>query len=1119
MASAGTGKTYQLAMRCISLLLAGAKPEEIAALTFSRKAAGEILEKIVSILLELIRKEGKRDEAVKDGFIPPETSAEQLSRVLRSILACRNKLHIETNDSFLFQIIQTAPAEFGIRGEIAMIDENDDRPRQRALLRTLHDPRFAGSDRESGRRRNEIYQILRDCSRGKEKTTLYAEITELLKNHYRAFLNFPEAGQWTLPDRPAGPEDLLSAARLAELRSRFDELLEEEACRAGFKDKRAENKLIELANCVEKLPADYPVRLESTDVDKLFPVFRNIKPKSGSDTAVWMYYGKENTVEGRLLQILDKWKRHLVALEYISLEKKTRAIYELMKVFDASFSAETRSAGKITFADILFLINSKQAEDYGTLQVLRERLGLTVGHYLLDEFQDTSTAQWQAFEDLALDVIQNDDPSRITSFFMVGDIKQSIYQWREGNPALFMKICREQQILPETSSGGNDGPRRGILKSLARSYRSAVPVLQLANDVFLPEKPPVFPARLNEQAAVFAGQIRKMRFERHQSGLSDKDHPEKGCSLVLTTQAGDDREHTLITWKTVCALIQKLDPFSPKRERPLSVAVLFRKNDRLRECYEAMKHLAPGLNVSMEGTVALKDSMAYAVFRQLLRLAAHPGDDAASAYLSMIRMADGRGGLDEIWKRLFPGEPEGSLSRRIREELEQSGLSLFFQRFRTAFPETESESEYMECLADALAVQESEETGSLSPDERIALLDKHEGARRSMDRTVQLMTIHKSKGLGFDIVILPDNVERGTSKSRSVVKDEENGFCYFEPNLAFRSQFPVIKANADLREGKALYELACTVYVALTRAKRSTIVILPEEKSGSTAASMHPADILRRTGEIGTPIASQEKTERFLNELAPFFGSATAPLTPIYCAGDPFWAEQKEAAPEKKAEGKASDREKEFRTKLLAQAEKAPSPRAVFSRHADSDDSGTVPPSFHPFTIPPEFRFLAGTAADFGTCVHELLRELEWLGSEEEIRQFLRRSDAYPEAVRLLESALSKPEIANRLRHPESEHVRLFREQPFLLRTGDDEPPVSGIIDRASVEYDEAGTPIRAEIIDYKTDASDDPEVFRTRYWRQLSIYRRAMSELTGLPESAIVCTILALRPGLAIPL
>ena len=1125
MASAGTGKTYQLSMRFIALLLTGAKPEEIAALTFSRKAAGEILEDIVSNLMKLIREEKKRDQAVKDGFIPSGTTRQQLSRVLRDILSCRNKLHIETNDSFLFQIVQAAPAEFGIRGEIAMIDENDDRPRQRALLQTLHDPRFAGSDPEGKSRRNEIYRILRDISFGKNKPTLYGEITELLKNHYRAFLDFPGPEHWTLPGRRPSVVDGLSAAQLDDLRNRFDVLLEDAASRGILKDKRAVSKLVSLADCMKKVPKESFAWNDLKNSASLLAEYEKIRrdnpdmPETFDDdyTAVWNYY-QENHLSGPLLRILDKWARHLFAQVFFALEKKTQAVFTLMALLDSSFSAQTRTAGKLSFADILYLINNTQKNDYGTLQVLRERLGMTIGHYLLDEFQDTSTSQWLAFKDLAEDVIQNIDPNRFTSFFMVGDIKQSIYQWRGGNPDLFMKICREQNFLPENGRGGDDRSEPGgLLKSLTCSHRSSEPVLRLVNDVFVPKTARPFPGRLKDQADIFIEQVKKMRFEPHSSGLEDEDRPEIGCSLVLSTQADDEKEHEEITWRTICALIKQLDPFSPRRKKPLSVAVLLRKNDDIRDCYEAMKRIAPELNVSREGSVALENSMAYAVFRQLLRLAAHPGDKTASAYLSMIRLPYGGAGLDTIRKRLFPGEEGYDLPRRIREELDQAGYGAFLQRFRSAFPETEQESEYMECLANALAAMETE---SLSPDERIALLDGYKVAQRSLSRTVQLMTIHKSKGLGFDIVILP--FSETTPKhggGAGIVEDEENGFCYFEPTAGFISQFPEIKANADLRLEKSIYELGCTVYVALTRAKRSTIVILPQEKPDSSAATLQPADILRRAGKTDSPFTSRADTDRFLLGLAPFFGGKIVPLTPICCAGDPFWTER--AFSSGKNSGlKPSDREKSFRDQLRrAQSAEDFLPLAVFSRHPDSEASEAAPPSFHSFEIEPGARFLARAAADFGIRVHEILSELEWLGSEEDTKEFLRRFGDAPEAVRLLENALSKPDIANALRHPASGRVKLFREQPFLLRTGENESPVNGIIDRAAVEYDEAGNPVRAEIIDYKTDSADDPEMFRTNYRRQLKIYRRAMSELTGLPEPQITCTILALRPGLAIPL
>ena len=133
MASAGTGKTYQLAMRYILLILKGAKPEDIVAVTFTKKAAGEIFEKIMTLLLELILNREKLQETIRNGFFPENVCRQDLVTVLQKILSCRKKLHIETNDSFLMQSVQSSPAQFGIMGKIAMLDDGDDRPRIKAL--------------------------------------------------------------------------------------------------------------------------------------------------------------------------------------------------------------------------------------------------------------------------------------------------------------------------------------------------------------------------------------------------------------------------------------------------------------------------------------------------------------------------------------------------------------------------------------------------------------------------------------------------------------------------------------------------------------------------------------------------------------------------------------------------------------------------------------------------------------------------------------------------------------------------------------------------------------------------------------------------------------------------
>ena len=126
MASAGTGKTYSLAMRYITLLKLGVKPEEIVAMTFTNKAAGEIFDKIIQEILKMIASPAQLRSVIDAGSLPENTTREELFTILRKILCAPKKLQISTLDSFFFNIINAFPFECGIAGEITMLPENDD---------------------------------------------------------------------------------------------------------------------------------------------------------------------------------------------------------------------------------------------------------------------------------------------------------------------------------------------------------------------------------------------------------------------------------------------------------------------------------------------------------------------------------------------------------------------------------------------------------------------------------------------------------------------------------------------------------------------------------------------------------------------------------------------------------------------------------------------------------------------------------------------------------------------------------------------------------------------------------------------------------------------------------
>ena len=104
-ASAGTGKTQALAERLIELVRAGVKPQEIAALTFSRAAAGEIFERFVSLLAERVEAH-------------PEYAAP-----LREVIATQHLSLVGTLDSFLMRIVRVFPLELGLGGKLEVMDD------------------------------------------------------------------------------------------------------------------------------------------------------------------------------------------------------------------------------------------------------------------------------------------------------------------------------------------------------------------------------------------------------------------------------------------------------------------------------------------------------------------------------------------------------------------------------------------------------------------------------------------------------------------------------------------------------------------------------------------------------------------------------------------------------------------------------------------------------------------------------------------------------------------------------------------------------------------------------------------------------------------------------------
>jgi ATP-dependent exoDNAse (exonuclease V) beta subunit len=146
--------------------------------------------------------------------------------------------------------------------------------------------------------------------------------------------------------------------------------------------------------------------------------------------------------------------------------KETQGIFLLMHAYESAYASKVRARGLITFDDMPRLLNSLPS---GVKLPLEYRMDAHFDHWALDEFQDTSRGQWKALKNL---IHEASHPDSGKSVFIVGDRKQSIYEWRGGD----VEILGRQ--VERAKEDGN------LLDSLDESRRY-VPVISEAVNVIV----------------------------------------------------------------------------------------------------------------------------------------------------------------------------------------------------------------------------------------------------------------------------------------------------------------------------------------------------------------------------------------------------------------------------------------------------------------------------------------------------------------------------------------------------------------------------------------------------------------------------------------------------------
>ncbi len=808
-ASAGTGKTRVLVDRYVNLLREGVDPSEILALTFTRKAAAEMRERIIATL----RNAGARGE------FPPARWRELRDRTA--------DVAISTIDAFCLSLLREFPLEADLDPGFQMADETEvPRLVDEALDRALRICRIVARDDEHvalvfaqlGDRRARAglagllaRRIVAPSILGRYLTAGPRDLTvhEAARRGAASLLAVFEAMRGGL-DRfldtgPLHPSFRLLLRPLRDL---------EEAVAAGndvdpvmvqdvFRKAR-EHFLTKEGEPRKQLPAKYKKALFASAVD---------------------HQAHKDLVVGHAQAVLDAhraWRRDLNVLV-------SRGVWRMFRIAEAEYRRTLDARALLDFPDVLLKTIEllRQMEEFAQS---RFRLEARYHHVLVDEFQDTSRAQWELVSLLVQAWGEGAGLAHAgalpPSIFIVGDRKQSIYGFRDADVSLFRQASEHMSSL---RPGGD------VRRSISRSFRSVPPLLAFVNDLCEGV------AKLPDRRDAFAFEEQ----DRFPIDAADEDDSSQALGVVT----GDSFESCARTTALEVArlvregvLVRDRDTGVRRPVRPGDVAILFRTRESHREYERALQdvgisaYVYKGLGffdadevkdvlavlwyladpvsnlrsaallrsrfvrVSDDALRRLAPQFAEALGAEAPPMLALDSDDAE--VLRLARESTAR------WRALAEWMPPAELLDRV---LEESAYAAELRGPRLA--------QARENLKKIRAIIRRIQNRGYSTLERIVTHLDHlavgDEANAVIDATdaVSLMTVHAAKGLEFPVVFVV-NLSRGTGNWRDAIRIAGETSDDVSVSVGdFESRADEDEPDRDREETKRL------LYVALTRAR------------------------------------------------------------------------------------------------------------------------------------------------------------------------------------------------------------------------------------------------------------------------------------------------------------
>ena len=807
-ASAGSGKTFTLAKEYMTLVIANPHSyRTILAVTFTNKATEEMKTRILSQLYGIahgLEESHGYLEQIKKAL--PHLTQKQIEKnagtALSLLIHNYNYFRVETIDTFFQSVLRNLARELDLTANLR-IGLNDYQVEQQAVDQLIED--LGQTDRLL----HWIMDYIKSNMADDKSWNVIGEIKSFGENIFRDYYKSAAKSLNEVMEK----EDFFKnfTAELKKMKQDAKEHFAQIA--ATFFDTLDENGLTVSDFSYGKTGVcSYFIKLRDGLFDDEKLVGKRVV-SAMEDEHNWMSAAdaqpgspKYNLVCNTLAPLLrySEEKRPKLLRLYKSADLTLRNLNQLRLLgsIEKKVRALNEEANRFLLSDTQTLLHSLMQDSDSPF--IFEKIGTQLEHVMIDEFQDTSTIQWQNFKVLLDETMSHQDAGNL----IVGDVKQSIYRWRSGDWRLLNNI--QEQF----------GDKRLDIKTLDTNYRSAKNIIDFNNAFFKAAAETEYQT-LKENTPEEAEQLKIAYSDVAQRVPSGK--PANGFVQIKLLNKEEWKERTL---KETMATIMQL---TEQGVKPSQIAILVRTNRTIKDLAEFLMNNGCPYPLVSDEAFRLDASQAVNALVTALRVLIHPDDPISRATLQKFALTFL--GSDEIVEKIEK-QRDILLQKPIFDLVE----NLFVELQLDTIEEMKSQSAYICAFYDQMAAYLQDNCCDI--DSFIKEWDNtlHEKSIHSDALNgIRLVTIHKSKGLEFDYVIIP---------FCDWMLETSKGTLWCTPAEAPFNKIPLVPVDFIAKQMKgSIYEddyhhehlqnmvdNMNLLYVAFTRASRGLFVIAHRDK-------------------------------------------------------------------------------------------------------------------------------------------------------------------------------------------------------------------------------------------------------------------------------------------------